>query len=114
MLDKGPIQELTAYGILRPAIKRTDVICDEAVQFKVGFDSDKGEIWADLTLPEGNFCYQRSSNIPQQAEFAHGHPLEIFNAQHQPYFEIETHAPLAHLQPGGRMSYTIEEAAWAI
>lgn len=114
MPDKGPVADLWAHGVLLPADRRTEVVCDEALQFKVGFDSDNGEIWADISLPEGNFCYQRNSVIPAHASWAHGHPLEVFNAAHAPYLEIETHAPLAHLNPGERADYTIEEAAWAI
>jgi hypothetical protein len=85
------------------------VRCQEAVGYKIGVESDSGEIWANLALPEGQFRYRRTSAVPADAGYAHGYPMEVFNSPILEYFEIETHSPLALIPPGQSIAYAVHE-----
>jgi hypothetical protein len=111
---KGPIDDIFATDIVTGGDGDLQVRCVEAVEYKIGIDSDSGEVMADLTLPEGQFCYRRNSLIHAGARYAHGHPLEVFNSPILPYFEIETHSPLALISPGQSIIYTVHEEVAAI
>lgn len=89
---------------------RVNVDCREAGKFKLGFDSSDGAVHAELDTPGGRLRYQRRSPLPGQAAYAHGHPLEVYNAPRLPYFEIETHSPACMLPPGASLSFRIDEA----
>jgi hypothetical protein len=107
---KPPVEALRRDGVLRARGEQIDIACDAAREFKCGFDSRAGEIQAERTVDGGTLRYQRRSRYPRQASFAHEHPLEVFNAPRLPYFEIETHSPLATLAPATSCAFAIEEA----
>jgi hypothetical protein len=106
----GTVDALLRDGVLRPSAGHIDIACTEPGMFKCGFDSDAGEIHADLPMPGGVLRYRRRSAVPAGAVFAHGHPLEVYNAPTLPYFEIESHSPAVTLQPGERAAFLVEEA----
>ncbi|MGA7776310.1 MAG: hypothetical protein WCA85_01130 [Paraburkholderia sp.] len=85
------------------------VRCDRAVEFKLGVGQSSGKVDALLERPEGVKRYRRSSTVDISAQYAHGAPVEIFNAPDLPYFEVETHAPVAHLMPGASCAMVVEE-----
>jgi len=96
--------------VLRVEGGQARIDCHEAGEFKLGFDSVDGEIHAELDTPSGPLRYQRRSALPARARYAHGHPLEVYNAPRLPYFEIETHSPACTLPPGASLSFRIDEA----
>ena len=104
------VDDLLRDAVLRPGNGRIGVACDRPAAFKCGFDSDAGAITADLPGSGGMLRYQRRSAVPAAAVFAHGHPLEVFNAPALPYFEIESHSPAVTLQPGESASFLVEES----
>lgn len=106
---KGELTDLQRQGIVVLGDDRVRVRCREAQQYKLGFIGASGEIRVALDLPEGRFDYWRSSPAPADAVYAHGHPIEVFNAPDLPYFEVESHSPLATLAPHGRISLSVSE-----
>jgi hypothetical protein len=107
---KGTVDALLRLGVLRPGAGRIDLACEHAGMFKCGFASDAGEIRADLPVAGGLLRYSRRSAVPVSAVFAHGHPLEVYNAPALPYFEIESNPPAVTLQPGECAALLVEEA----
>jgi hypothetical protein len=108
---KGEVDDLRRQGILDADGGRLRVQCRRAQQYKLGIAGASGAIEAQLELPEGRFRYWRTAPVPAGAVHAHGHPAEVFNAPDLPYFEVESHSPLANLQPGGSIAYTVCEGA---
>lgn len=102
--------ELESSGRLRARPGAVELDCSRPGAWKCGFDSEAGEISAELPTVDGAVRYRRRSPVPAGERHAHGRPLEVFNAPELPYFEIETHSPAATLQPGETMSYRIDEA----
>jgi hypothetical protein len=107
---KGSVAALCRSGVLLPERNHIDVVCAQPGEFKLGFDSEAGVVHADLPGAAGTLRYQRRSQLPAAAIYAHGHPLEVFNAPALPYFEIESHSPFTTLQPGEQMRFVIDEA----
>ena len=62
-----------------------------------------------MVFADWQLAYRRRSDVDSACAYAHGHPLEIFNAPSLPYFEIETHSPMQTLAPGDRIDYRIYE-----
>jgi hypothetical protein len=106
----GKLDDLIGRGVLRAQADRIELRCDEGGAFKLGFDSVTGEVRADLPAACGLVRYQRRALLPRSATYAHGHPLEVFNAPVLPYFEIESHSPAITLQPGERTAFVVEES----
>jgi len=111
---KGSVAALCRSGVLMPERDRIEIVCAEAGEFKLGFDSDSGAVQAELPGASGALRYQRRSALPAAARYAHGHPLEVFNAPALPYFEIESHSPATTLQPGEHMRFVIDEAVFRL
>lgn len=107
---KGEVADLRRRGIVVVGDDSVRVHCREAQQYKLGFSGASGEIRVRLDLPEGRFDYRRSSPAPNDAVYAHGHPIEVFNAPDLPYFEVESHSPLATLAPHDRLSLSVSES----
>lgn len=106
---KGPIADICESDILgfEPGLLRID--CEHAVEYKFGVAHSHGEIRVILPGKAGSHRYRRISAVDDHAQYAHGTPIEVFNAPRLPYFEIETHAPLARLKAGERVEYAITE-----
>jgi len=107
---KGELADLQRRCIVVVANDRVRVHCRQAEQYKLGFVGASGEIRVQLDLPQGRFDYRRSSPAPADAVYAHGHPIEVFNAPDLPYFEVENHSPLATLASHGRLSLSVSES----
>jgi hypothetical protein len=107
---KGTVDALLRDGVLHHSGDCVDIACTQPGMFKCGFDSDAGEIGADLPVAGGTLRYSRRSAVPAGARYAHGHPLEVYNAPALPYFEIESHSPAVTLQPGECAAFRVEEA----
>ena len=104
------LDDLMRRGVLRARADRIDIACEQPGVFKLGFDSAAGEVRADLRVATGLVRYQRRAPLPRTARYAHGHPLEVFNAPALPYFEIESHSPAITLPPGERTAFAVEES----
>jgi hypothetical protein len=111
---KGPIDDICESEIVGFEAGQLTVDCERAVEYKFGVVHSNGEI--RVILPGsvgsgvGSHRYRRTSAVDDRAEYAHGTPIEVFNAPRLPYFEIETHAPLARLRAGDRVEYSITES----
>jgi len=110
---KGRIDDLQRRGIVAVEGDRVVVNCRSAGQYKLGIAGANGEIRVGLDLPEGGFDYWRSAPAVADVAYAHGHPVEVFNAPDLPYFEVESHSPLATLAPSGRIVFTVHEGVTA-
>lgn len=105
--QRAPIEELVDEGILQIGDDFATVICDKAKTFKCGFLSAGGDV--GVFFSDWNIRYARHSSVHLDKPYAHGHPLEIFNAPQLAYFEVETHSPLQALLPGSSYHYAIFE-----
>ncbi len=107
-LPENPsLESLVSDGILDLGPAQASVYCETAKEFKCGFQSTNGEVVA--VFADWQLAYRRRSDVDSTRAYAHGHPLEIFNAPVLPYFEIETHSPMQTLAPGDRIDYQIHE-----
>jgi hypothetical protein len=106
---KGPIDDICESDIVRLDGHVLHVECERAVEYKIGVAHSMGEIRVILPGKARTHHYRRTSAVDARAEYAHGTPIEVFNAPRLPYFEIETHAPLAQLKAGERVEYEITE-----
>lgn len=84
-----------------------EVRCVRPGKFKCGFASSNGVVQVDFL--QWGIRYERNSRMGAENEYAHGRPVEIFNAPHLPYFEVETHSPAVILASGESTHYAIEE-----
>ena len=109
----GELAQLQQQGVLAAAHGHVSVACRDALMFKVGVAGASGAMRVRLALPEGEFVYHREAAAPADAEYAHGHPVEVFNAPELAYFEVESHAPLCTIAPGASVSYTVSEGVSA-
>lgn len=108
---KPSIEELLEAKVLGLSeADRIDIECDRALEFKCGLDSEEGSMTASLAVGEMNIELERRSQVVAGAAYAHGHPLEVFNAPSLEYFEIESHSPCRVLQPGESMAHSIEDS----
>jgi len=107
----GPIPDLFEAGIIDIDQGSLKVRCDEAVAFKVGALSSHGEMHVHLNASgTAPLLYRRRSDISGADSYAHGHPIEVFNAPVLPYFEVESHSRLATLSPGESVALLVEES----
>ena len=109
----GGLADLGRAGLLAVADGQVRVQVREPREFKLGVAGATGAIEARLELPEGRFRYWRTVPAPAAAAYAHGHPAEVFNAPALPYFEVESHSPLATLPAGGSLRMQVREGAQA-
>jgi hypothetical protein len=105
---KPSVEDLTRSGILTRHAQTVQVRCDSAQEFKCGFESDSGWVAVDFEGP--GLRYERHSDVSTNLAYAHGKPIEVFNAPRLPYFEVETHSPLVTLGPGHSTRYCIFES----
>ena len=103
LLEAGQLQITPLAAVLH---------CDRAEEFKCGFESRNGEVRVDFQ--EMPVRYERHSPVMVSQAYAHGKPVEIFNAPGLEYFEVETHSPLQTLLPGQSMLYCIHESVGGV
>ena len=109
---KGPIEDLCASDIVRLNADVLSVACDRAVEFKLGVAHATGALDVTWAGADGARVhrYTRTSDVVPGADYAHGTAIEVFNAPLLPYFEVETHAPLARLKAEQSVEYEITES----
>ena len=108
---KKSLAALRAQGTLHDSATQAVLHCTQGDEFKCGFASSDGCIEVDFG--PGAPRYTRHSPIDAGLPYAHGLPLEVFNAPVLNYFEVETHSPLHTLQPGEVLRYAVVEALHA-
>lgn len=111
---KGELADLQRQGIVAAGDGKVIVQCRQAQQYKLGIAGATGEIQVRLNLPQGRFQYWRTAPVSAAAVYAHGHPVEIYNALDLPYFEVESHSPLTSIPARGSISYTVSEGVRAL
>ena len=109
---KKACAQLQAQGSLHTAGDVAHIQCHSGDEFKCGFASLDGRVQVDFTT--WGLRYQRHSATNPKALYAHGLPVEVFNAPALDYFEVETHSPLHTLQTGETATYTICESVGAV
>ena len=107
---KGPLGDVRESAFVTGASGLVTTHCVEAIEFKLGVNNAPGVIHVEFDLPEGKRTLRRRFPVTPDARYAHGTPLEVFNAPELPYFEIESHGPLVVLQPGESITLSVEEA----
>jgi hypothetical protein len=105
---KKACAQLEAQGTLHTDGDVAYIHCHSGDEFKCGFTSLDGRVQVDFA--QWGLRYQRHSVTNPQSTYAHGLPVEVFNAPALDYFELETHSPLHMLQAGQTASYTIYES----
>lgn len=83
----------------------TVIPCQEPLHFKFGGKPLQGEIIALRYSNHSTLAHTRSFHIEQEGEYAHDAAVEIFNSGDHEYLEIEVHAPLQPIPPGGRVKH---------
>jgi len=109
-LAKGPLGDVRESGFVTGSSKHVTTRCTEAIEFKLGIDNSPGVAHVVFDLPEGRHTLSRRFPVFPDARYAHGSPLEVFNAPRLPYFEIESHGPLVVLQPRESTTLSVVEA----
>ena len=107
---KGPLGDVRESAFMTGSSSHVTTQCVEAVEFKLGVKNSPGVIHVEFDVPEGKHRLRRRFPVFAEARYAHGTPLEVFNAPKLPYFEIESHGPLVVLQPGEWTTLSVEEA----
>ena len=104
---KKPLADLRAQGALQDTAIEAVLHCTQGDDFKCGFASAYGCIEVDFgpNAPR----YTRRSAIDMTLPYAHGLPLEVFNAPVLNYCEVETHSPLRTLEAGKVVRYAVVE-----
>jgi hypothetical protein len=105
---KKPLADLRAQGTLHDSPTEAVLHCTQGDDFKCGFASADGYIEVDFGPDAPR--YTRRSAIDMRQPYAHGLPLEVFNAPVLNYFEVETHSPLHTLGAGEVLRYRVDEA----
>ena len=100
------LYETGVIGINRGAL---NVSCNYAIEFKVGVLSDRGEIHVRFNTTSTPLSYKRRTSLLKEDRYAHGHPIEVFNAPSLAYFEVESHSRLASLEPGAAVMMIVDE-----
>ena len=108
--SKGPLGDVRESVFVTGSSGLVTTQCVEAVEFKLGVKNSPGVMHVEFDLPEGKRTLRRRFPVTPDARYAHGTPLEVFNAPELPYFEIESHGPLVVLQPGESITFSVEEA----
>lgn len=109
---KEPLDSLQRDGVLTLGAHNAQIRCTVGREFKCGFQSEQGQV--DVQFPALHVGYARHSTVSAGQPYAHGHPLEVFNAPSLDYFEVETHSPLQQLAPGDSMRYAIHERVFSL
>ncbi|MGF6408415.1 hypothetical protein [Paraburkholderia sp. MM5482-R1] len=110
---KGPIGDVRDTRFVVVADGVLSAVCDEAVEFKLGIAAPEGIVDIRLLLAEGERRLTRRFDIAQGA-YAHGAPVEVFNAPALPYFEVESHGVMHPLQPGNVCELHVRESVTSI
>lgn len=105
---KPPVSALQEAGVVGVAEGGAYIECVAPYEFKCGFHSEDGRI--EVQFRDLPVRYSRRSAVDAQGLYAHGHPLEVFNAPKLDYFEIETHSLLHTLRPSEGIRYVIHES----
>jgi hypothetical protein len=105
---KKPLADLRAQGTLQDSATEAVLNCTQGDDFKCGFASADGLMEVDFG--PGAPRYTRRSAIDMTLPYAHGLPLEVFNAPVLDYFEVETHSPLRTLGAGESLRFAVREA----
>lgn len=109
-IDGQPQPDVLAQeGFIATTAAHASVLCQQPHQFKVGIAGTSGSMSVQLDLPERRVRYWRKSAVFNVQAYAHGHPVEVFNAPDLPYFEVETHSPLATLPAFASVSFSVTE-----
>jgi len=104
---KKPLPDLRAQGTLQDSETEAVLHCTQGDDFKCGFASADGLMEVDFGPAAPR--YTRRSAIDMTQAYAHGLPLEVFNAPVLNYFEVETHSPLRTLEAGEVVRYAVVE-----
>jgi hypothetical protein len=83
----------------------TVVPCREAVHFKFGARLRHGALVAIRRRESDALALVRQFEIDGSAAYAHDAMVEVYNSPGYDYLEIEVHAPLRPLPPGGRVTH---------
>lgn len=78
--------------------------CRNDVCFKFGGPVREGRAAVIKPTDEGMVVFARAFDIAAGKPYAHRSMIEVFNASRYPYGELEVHAPLAVIPPGGDVS----------
>jgi hypothetical protein len=105
---KKPLADLRAQGTLQDSATEAVLHGTHGDDFKCGFASADGLMEVDFG--PGAPRYTRRSAIDMTQPYAHGLPLEVFNAPVLNYFEVETHSPLQTLGAGEVLRFAVVEA----
>ncbi|WP_438390182.1 hypothetical protein [Caballeronia sp. DA-9] len=113
-LAKGPLGDVRDSGFVTGSNSHVATQCTDAVEFKLGINNSPGVMHVVFDLPEAKLTLSRRFPVLPEARYAHGSPLEIFNAPKLPYFEIESHGPLVVLRPGESTTLDVHEAVGGV
>ena len=106
--SQKPLDGLRADGTLQDSPAEAVLHCTQGGDFKCGFAS--ADELMEVDFGPGAPRYTRRSAVDMSQPYAHGLPLEMFNAPVLDYFEVETHSPLQTLEAGEVLRFAVVEA----
>ncbi|MFM0738801.1 hypothetical protein PQQ51_16290 [Paraburkholderia xenovorans] len=109
-VEKGPLGDARDSKYVVRESDSLEVRCVDPIEFKIGVLPDHEVLVVTQTLPEGCFTLTRRAEINSEPDYAHGRPVEIFNAPRLPYFEIESHSPCIALTPNAECELVVQES----
>lgn len=81
------------------------ISCRSAACFKFGGIPREGRVIAAKPFADGAVIFAREFDCDIAAAYAHRSAVEVFNSSRFNYGEIEFHAPLRVIPPGGRVRF---------
>lgn len=110
-IDAGP-QDIRSYHLEDPTLPEPSVTpgqcggwsglaCHSAGCFKFGGVPRTGRACSVQAFAGELVAFARVFEIDHGATYAHGSAVEVFNSDQYPYAELELHAPLGTIPPGG-------------
>ena len=81
------------------------VRCDDDTHFKYGGLAGKGAVVAMRRAGGRTLLHLRMFSTDPHAAYAHESSVEVFNSGTFNYLEVEIHAPLSTLEPGGEVTH---------
>jgi hypothetical protein len=111
-----PVEQLRPYPeegdsvALLPEVVSRDggwagVECSAPLHFKFGGLPGEGKLVALRRVGGETLAFARKFEADPSADYAHAAAVEIYNSPRYDYLEIEVHAPLQPIAPGGSVSH---------
>ncbi len=87
--------------VVEPQGDWSRIRCRSSVCFKFGGIPRAGRVFVVRPSGDGSLAFAREFELSAGGQYAHRSAVEVFNSSRFPYGELELHAPLRPIPPGG-------------